>query len=117
MEISESTGTLLLKLAEKRKASCSWEMQRMPMWRQTILIVPPHTKYLCGHLDSCTNPKKDALVTSAVWRLAVVGAGVVLMMCLYGLYLLSTSNVPVSDLFSTCFRPVMYLLGTCGLLI
>ena len=35
----------------------------------------------------------------------------------YGLYLLSTSNVPVFDLFSTCFRPVMYLLGTCGLLI
>ena len=40
------------------------------------MIVPPHTKYLCGHLDSCTNPKKDVLVTSAVWWLAVVGAGV-----------------------------------------
>lgn len=34
------------------------------------------------------------------------------VVCVYGLYLLSTSNVPVFDLFSTCFRPVMYLLGT-----
>lgn len=35
----------------------------------------------------------------------------------YGLYLHSTSNVPVFDLFSTCFRPVMYLLGTSWVLI
>jgi len=39
------------------------------------------------------------------------------VVCVYGLYLLSTSNVPVFDLFSTCFRPVMYLLGTSWVLV
>ena len=31
----------------------------------------------------------------------------------YGLYLHSTSNVPVFDLFSTCDVPAGYFLGTC----